>query len=515
MTKNINTLLWFLLAVLAARLGLTAMLPLADTTEPRYAEIARIMAETGDWITPWFDEGVPFWGKPPLSFWAQALSFKLLGVSEFSGRLPSWLANVVIVYLTYTLRRYLHPERNSEAARLSGLWAALIYATMALGFLAAGTVMTDSFLALGSTLVLTGLIVRLQGGPVLWGWLFFVGLAIGLLAKGPLVLVLTGLPVFLWVAATQRWRTLWQQLPWLRGTLLMLALATPWYILAELKTPGFLDYFIVGEHIKRFLVSNWQGDLYGNAHEFTRGTIWLYLVAASFPWGLIAIAAFGVSYWRGQPPQHQWQSREAGVGGLILASALSPAIFFTLSGNILWTYVLPGLPFLAVLASSLWPRGLTRPMPGPALAAASLIPVIAVVAGGWLVVHPEQLRTERDLVARVDQIPGLTAKNLYYLDKAPFSARFYSQGSVITIDEDVIVHRLEKGNFPESMALAVEKSNTAMLKRLEGLAKPVQENQHYRLFLLQPWSGKAGPGLGQQSKTGGIDYNTSNDHPLS
>ncbi|HCW90690.1 MAG TPA: phospholipid carrier-dependent glycosyltransferase, partial [Marinobacter sp.] len=94
MTRTINTLFWLLVSVLLIRLGLTAILPLADTTEPRYAEIARIMAETGDWITPWFDYGVPFWGKPPLSFWTQAASFRLFGVTEFAGRLPSWLATL-------------------------------------------------------------------------------------------------------------------------------------------------------------------------------------------------------------------------------------------------------------------------------------------------------------------------------------------------------------------------------------------------------------------------------------
>lgn len=515
MTRNINTLLWLLFAVLAARLGLAAILPLADTTEPRYAEIARIMAQTGDWITPWFDYGVPFWGKPPLSFWAQAMSFKLLGVSEFAGRLPSWLANIAVVYLVFTLRRYLHPERNSEAARLSGLWAALIYATTALGFLSAGTVMTDSFLALGSTLVLTSLVVRLQGGPMLWGWLFFIGLAIGLLAKGPLILVLTGLPVFLWVAITRRWAALWQQLPWLRGLLLMMAIAAPWYVLAELKTPGFLDYFIVGEHIKRFLVSSWQGDLYGNAHEFTRGTIWLYLVAASFPWGLIAIAAFGVTRWQHRPAQQQWQPVEKGVGGLVLASALSPAIFFTLSGNILWTYVLPGLPFLAVLVSSLWPEELTRPMPTSRLAAVLTIPMMGIAAAGWLTLHLEGLKTERDLVATVNQLPGMTANNLFYLGKVPFSARFYSGGEVHVIKQDAVIDQLASGNLQEPMALAVEKGNTTMLKRLEDITRPIKENRRFRLFLLEPPSRNTAHSFQGKSKNGGIDYNASNDHPLS
>ena len=62
----------------------------------------------------------------------------------------------------------------------------------------------------------------------------------------------------------------------------MLALAVPWYVMAEQATPGFLDYFLVGEHFRRFTVSGWEGDLYGNAHTEPLGTIWLFWVYACF-----------------------------------------------------------------------------------------------------------------------------------------------------------------------------------------------------------------------------------------
>ncbi|HTM72428.1 MAG TPA: glycosyltransferase family 39 protein, partial [Pseudolabrys sp.] len=55
------------------------LVPLMDTTEARYGEIARKMAELNDWVTPWFDYGVPYWGKPPLAFWLTATSFKVFG----------------------------------------------------------------------------------------------------------------------------------------------------------------------------------------------------------------------------------------------------------------------------------------------------------------------------------------------------------------------------------------------------------------------------------------------------
>jgi len=484
MTRTMNTLLWLLVSVLAVRLGLAAALPFADTTEPRYAEIARIMAETGDWITPWFDYGVPFWGKPPLSFWTQALSFDLLGVTEFAGRLPSWLANAGIVYLVYATTRFLHATPDSERARTNGLWAALIYSTTALGFLSAGTVMTDSFLVLATTLVLASLIIRLQGGPAIWGWLFFIGLALGLLAKGPLTLVLTGLPVFVWVALTRQWQTLWSSLPWVRGTLIMLHLALPWYILAELKTPGFLDYFIVGEHFKRFLVSDWRGDLYGNAHDFTRGTIWLYLVLASFPWGLIALIGWGLSRWRGSRLNTGWQPRRRGLNGLILACALTPAVFFTFSGNILWTYVLPGLPFLAVLTAGLFTATSGRALPKYALAAALLIPVVGAAAGSWYALNPGQLKTERELIARLDALPGVAPGDLFYLDKAPFSARFYSHGEIRTMTREALKSRLSAGSGAKPVLLAVDNRSRPVLNRLQAEAETIDHSSRYTVFRL-------------------------------
>mgnify|MGYP000442196446 CR=1 FL=1 len=90
MVKN-NVSLWgLLIIIMLVRLLFSIVLPFADTTEARYAEIARIMAGSGDWITPWFNDGIPFWGKPPLSFWLQAISFNIFGFSEFAGRFPSW-----------------------------------------------------------------------------------------------------------------------------------------------------------------------------------------------------------------------------------------------------------------------------------------------------------------------------------------------------------------------------------------------------------------------------------------
>ena len=95
---------WLALAIGVAaglRLLTLGLYPVSDTTESRYAEIARKMVELGDWVTPWYDYGVPFWGKPPLSTWLTAGSMQLFGVSEWAARLPHFLCAVAVGWLIW------------------------------------------------------------------------------------------------------------------------------------------------------------------------------------------------------------------------------------------------------------------------------------------------------------------------------------------------------------------------------------------------------------------------------
>ncbi|WP_227507883.1 ArnT family glycosyltransferase [Marinobacter sp. CP1] len=226
-------------------------------------------------------------GKPPLSFWAQAASLKIFGLSEFSLRLPAWFATIGIVWLTWCLANH---ARGAAVAR----WSTLVLSTMALTYISAGAVMTDTFLVFGTTLSLVSVWFVLSGRSDYWRWWFFMGLAIGLLSKGPLAVVLTVIPLVLWAAIFRQRLQPLKKLPWLLGSLLTLAIAVPWYVLAELKTPGFLNYFIIGEHFSRFLDPGWAGDLYGSAHDRPKGMIWIFWLWASFPWVSLAWLALAL-----------------------------------------------------------------------------------------------------------------------------------------------------------------------------------------------------------------------------
>jgi 4-amino-4-deoxy-L-arabinose transferase-like glycosyltransferase len=381
--------------------------------------MARKILETGNWVTPWFDYGVPFWGKPPLSFWGSAVTMAVFGVNEFGARLAPLLATVA------TLALFWAWPRRSATAPLLPMAASLVVLGSLLGFVSSGAVMTDMFMVLGTTLCMVAFWRSLQDpaarGP--WRWAFFVGLAIGLLAKGPVATVLTGAALLPWVLIARAWRRSWQALPWIRGGLLTAALTLPWYLLAEWRMPGFLHYFIVGEHLQRFLVSGWSGDLYGHPHIEPRGTIWWFALAGFMPWTLLAgIAA--VVLWRRRPePDAAGPGLLAGEASYLLCWTLGSAAFFTLSRNVLPPYVLPGLPAFALLAAMLLLAvARQRPVWYWAWLSGLLLPAL-VLMGALAFPGYTAERSQRELLRQWPR-----GEPLAYLGPRPFSAAFYSSG---------------------------------------------------------------------------------------
>jgi 4-amino-4-deoxy-L-arabinose transferase-like glycosyltransferase len=343
-----HALLLLIGALVLLRLVGMAGLPLMDTTEARYAEVGRKMLELNDWITPWHDYGVPFWAKPPLSFWLTALSMKCFGVNEFAARLPHFLCMVLVAGLCW---RLANSRRDTPPLACIGLLAGA-----ALSLLAAGAVMTDEALTLGTTLAMGGLWQALHGPRRRTGCvLLFTGLTIGLLAKGPLVLLLVGLPTVAWATQTRQLGRLWKEVPWLIGLAMSVAAAGWWYLAAELKTPGFIDYFIVGEHWHRFVTPGWSGDRYGFAHAFAPGTIWVFALVATFPWPLVLLAVALDRRRATADPFNEEADRRS--WRLYLACwSLAPLVFFTAARNIILPYALPALPAMALWASQ-WLRG--------------------------------------------------------------------------------------------------------------------------------------------------------------
>ena len=441
----------FLLAALCSLLAIRVLfmlwLPFTDTTEARYAEIARKMLETGDWITPQFDYDVPFWGKPPLHTWFSALGMQIFGVGNFGARIFILLSGLTVLGLSGSFMKR-HVGGDQALVVMVVLFSSVLF------FGASAFVMTDMVMVLGTTLSMVAFYtcVMDRSEDRFWGLLFFVGLAIGLLAKGPVATVLTLMPIGIWVLIGRRWSLL-SSVPWAYGTGLLLVLTLPWYIAAELKTPGFLQYFIVGEHFERFTVSGWQGDLYGSGHARAKGLIWLYWLGVFLPWTLFAAWLLV----RAKSVAALVRSDARGWNSYLLLWAIAPMMLFTPAANILAAYVLPGIPAAVLLLVSLWTTIYGAPGSGiKALFGLSVGFVTALFLAITMLAHfaPEMLnlKSQQALVERAFQIdPNI---QLTYWGGRSYSAEFYTRGKAQATSDLAVLKALDLNDTRDALAVS-------------------------------------------------------------
>jgi 4-amino-4-deoxy-L-arabinose transferase-like glycosyltransferase len=319
--------------------------------EPRYAWIARDMAETGDWVTPRL-YGKPWFEKPPLYYWGAAISFKLFGVSEAAARLPSaisaLLATLALAWLAW--RTY-----GAETAR----WLLLLLPTTVgmIGFShAAATDMPFSAtltIAMVCAAVIVGLLPErsrdaaqraapLQGERDVarrrWAALILLGFFLGLavLAKGPAAIILCGGAVFFWALFTKCWRDALRLFhPAAIATFCVTAL--PWYVLCARRNPDFFRIFIIEHNFKRFLTPEFQ-----HIQPF-----WFYvpiLLVAFLPWTILLLWSVRIGAARA------WNSKNISRSvAYFLAWAFFCIAFFSISQSKLPGYILPSIPAIGVL----------------------------------------------------------------------------------------------------------------------------------------------------------------------
>ena len=475
-------LLATLLLLIAARLMLIFWLPVIDPTEGRYIEIARKMLETGDWITPQFDYGVPFWGKPPLHTWLSALGMKLFGVSQFGGRILIFATALATGWLCHDWVRR-HWGRDLALLSVVAIAAALVF------FGASAFVATDMAMVFGTTLSMVAFFncVTATENRRIWGNLLFVGLAVGMLAKGPTAVVLTGIPLFFWLLLGNRWALL-LRLPWGTGLAVLVLLTAPWYVAAELKTPGFLRYFIIGEHYERFVVPGWEGDLYGRGHARPKGLIWAYGLAFFLPWTFFGLALLA-------KPVRLFAAAKGlggGAGMYLLLWALSPMILFTPAANILPSYVLPSIPAAAILVvllcSAVWQGGRILRL----ATAATLVATLAVYLGlaGLAYFAPMRIsaNTELALVAKARALEPQMP--IIYWGARAFSGEFYSNGRAQSTSDAAVLAGLAANTTRDAVAVLPE--DLAQVQAILGDSVSNEGQFGARFLLVEPANGGAG-----------------------
>ncbi|HBH03619.1 MAG TPA: hypothetical protein DDZ42_17150 [Candidatus Rokubacteria bacterium] len=380
--------------------GLGAM-PFIDPPEGFHAEIAREMVSSGDWVLPRLN-GVRYFSKPPVPYWLMALSFTVGGPTPFAARVWSALAAVALAGLTARIGAFL------GGPRLGLLAGVLVSANLGV-FVFGRLLKPDLLFILAIALAFTGFGLAYAAGRR-WGLaLFYAGLGAAAITKdvlgalGPAAAV----AAFLWWSGerdVRRW------VPWW-GVGLFAAVAVPWYVAMEVRSPGFLWFTVADVHLLNFTRrrSFPDEDVPLSTLEFLGVTALAFL-----PWALMVPAAIArVVRTAAQSVQDRlWQLVAVWAVGVIALFAVSP---FRLPH-----YGLPAFPALALLAARAWSEatdGAARARPGarrlaPVLAAFALGAVLFAVARAGMLPDTRAAWQAVDLAARNAAARGQAAESL-------------------------------------------------------------------------------------------------------
>jgi len=333
-----RALVWGLFAVFAlVSLTMLGVRTLVPPDEGRYAEMAREMFASGDWITTRLN-GIKYFEKPPLQTWMNALSFALFGLGDWQARLWTGLCGIGGVLLTaYTGTRVF--------GQRIGFYAGLVLASCFYWVACSQIDSLDMGLSGMMTIVLCALLLAQREGASAienrnWMLVCWAAMALAVLSKGLIGLMLPGGILVAYTLLTLQWR-LWTRLHLVKGLLAFFLVAAPWFILVGTRNPEQPHFFFIHEHWDRFFKT-----------EHHREQVWYVF---------FVLTAAGIVPWLGVLAQSMLRAataeRETAAKGafrpalMCLVWAAFIILFFTKSNSKLPGYILPIFPALALLVA--------------------------------------------------------------------------------------------------------------------------------------------------------------------
>jgi 4-amino-4-deoxy-L-arabinose transferase-like glycosyltransferase len=325
-----RTLLVLLLLALVAWFGTLDYRKLIGPDEGRYAEISREMAVSGDWLTPRLN-GIKYFEKPPLQYWATAAAFKTFGFHAWTARLWTALAGFLTVLVVWWSGRKLFGES-------AGLYGAMVLVSNLYFVLMGHFNALDMGLTLFTTLALAGFCLAQREGAtqreqkrgMLLAW---AAMAFAVLSKGLVGIVLPGATLVLYSLLARDWAP-WRRLYFIPGTLLFLAIAAPWFVAVSLVNPEFPWFFFIREHFLRYATGEARRE--GPVYYFAG-----ILLVGMLPWMVVMLDTL----WR----TAKERSRLDRPARILLIWTIFVFVFFSISRSKLPSYILPVFPALALL----------------------------------------------------------------------------------------------------------------------------------------------------------------------
>ena len=302
---------------------------LIPSDEGRYAEIAREMLVTGDWITPRYN-GYKYFEKPPLQAWATAAAFQAFGIGDWQARLWTALTGFLTILLVgFTGARIF----NARAGWLAAVVLSSSPMWIISGHFNSLDMGLSSFLVAALCSLLLAQTSHNKNNCRNWMWACWIFMALATLSKGVIGVAIPAMVFIAYSISTWDWK-IWARLRLFSGTILLLAITAPWFVLVAQRNPEFLEFFFIHEHLQRFT----QDD-----HSRT-GPIYYFvplLLIGLLPWILQVPGAFAQAW--------SERRREFSAGWLLVCWFAVIFAFFSVSHSKLPGYIIPVFPALALI----------------------------------------------------------------------------------------------------------------------------------------------------------------------
>ncbi|HMH17944.1 MAG TPA: glycosyltransferase family 39 protein [Burkholderiales bacterium] len=329
--------------------------------EGRYADIAREMLNSNDWVTPRLN-GIKYLEKPPLQYWATAGAFAAFGADEWTARLwpavTGFLGIALIAFAGFRLAR--GSPWILTALTVAGCW----------GYFIGGQFLT---LDMGLTFFLTAALVgfllsqRADGLRAERGWMIFAwaAMACAVLSKGVVGIAIPAMALLSYMAVERDLSPL-RRLHWAPGLAAFAAIVLPWFVLVQQRNPEFFHFFFIYEHVERYLLPD----------HHRPGPWWYYvpvLLVGLLPWTPSIPAAF-VKAWRTPDASRFRVDRFLAIWTAVVV------VFFSASSSKLPGYVLPAVPAILLLFARHYRALSERARRAPAVACVVAGVVLALLA---------------------------------------------------------------------------------------------------------------------------------------
>jgi 4-amino-4-deoxy-L-arabinose transferase-like glycosyltransferase len=316
-----SKILFLVIIPLFLYIFLLPVMPLMEPDEARYSDISSLMNRTGDYITPRLNH-VVYLEKPPLCYWATALSFKIFGENEFSSRLFVALCAWGCILLVYRMGTFFHDEKT-------GLYSAGVLGTFLYHSLLGKINILDIPLTFFVCLAIWAGYRYFAENCQRKGWLYllYVSSALAFLTKGLIGIVFPCAIMILWLSISKRWGDILRLFSPV-GVILFLLISCPWIILVQKANPDFLWFFFVQEHFLRYTTI---------FHARNHSDLFYIPVAlaGALPWSAFLLKALKEGAEKRAP------LFEAAERQLLLIWTFFILIFFSLSMSKLIPYIAP------------------------------------------------------------------------------------------------------------------------------------------------------------------------------